>query len=69
MDEKRIMSNATRFLEERGIPYRLFVHSIAPTDLEEAARQRCQKTSQIVRSILFKTSDREYFLGLISGDV
>ncbi len=58
----------TRFLDERGIPYRFFRHSGVVTSIEQAARERGQRPEQIVRSILFRLSRGGFVMVLIAGE-
>jgi Cys-tRNA(Pro) deacylase len=58
---------AARALDLLGIPYRLFEHIQPPKSLEEAAHQRGQSPAQIVRSILFRLSERQYIMALMAG--
>lgn len=54
-------------LEKLGIPHRVFRHKHPVESLEQAARERGQQPSQIVRSILFRVRDGEYALALVAG--
>jgi len=54
-------------LEELGIPHRVFTHSESVTSLEQAARERGHRPSQVVRSILFRTGQNEFMLALVAG--
>ena len=58
---------ATRQLDLLGIPYHIFVHDQAPDSLEEAARQRNQLPEQVIRSILFKQHNADFFMVLMAG--
>ncbi len=49
----------TAALDALGIPYRLFRHAGKVESLEQAAAERGQKPSQVVRSILFRLGDCE----------
>lgn len=60
-------SPVTRFLDERGIPYRVFQHSGPIHSLEQAARERGQQPEQIVRSIVFRLSQDNFLMVLIAG--
>ncbi len=62
-----VSTSATRRLEELGIPFRVFEHVSPPSSLEEAARQRGQLPEQVIRSILFRCHDGEFFLALMAG--
>lgn len=57
----------TRFLDEKGIPYRFFRHAGAVHSLEQAALERGQRPDQIIRSILFRLSRGGFVLVLVAG--
>ena len=57
----------TRALDQLNIPYRLFQHARPPASLEQAAAERGQQPTQIVRSILFRLSKDDYAMVLIAG--
>ena len=54
-------------LDQLGIPHRVFLHEKPVHSLEEAATQRGQRPSQIVRSILFQVRDGEFVMVLMAG--
>jgi Cys-tRNA(Pro) deacylase len=54
-------------LTELGIPHQVFQHKNPVTSFEQAARERGQRETQIVRSILFRISEDEYVLALVAG--
>ena len=54
-------------LDKLGIRYRLFEHPQPPDSLEEAAHQRGQAPGQVVRSILFRLSQEQFVIVLMSG--
>lgn len=54
-------------LEELGIPHRVFRHEIPVTSLEQAASDRGQRPSQVVRTILFRVTENEFALVLAAG--
>lgn len=54
-------------LKELGIPHRIFRHENPVTSFEQAARERGQRDSQIVRSILFRLTGEEFVMVLIAG--
>jgi Cys-tRNA(Pro) deacylase len=54
-------------LQELGIPHRVFVHVEPISSLEQAARQRGQRPSQVVRSILFRVGQDEFRMALVAG--
>jgi len=57
----------SRALQALGIPHRIFTHTEPVTSLEEAARQRGQRPSQVVRSILFRVGQDEFRMALVAG--
>jgi Cys-tRNA(Pro)/Cys-tRNA(Cys) deacylase len=56
-------------LEELGVPHIIFRHDAARpvTSLEQAASDRGQRASQIVRSILFRIAEDEFIMVLVAG--
>jgi Cys-tRNA(Pro)/Cys-tRNA(Cys) deacylase len=54
-------------LEELGVPHRIFQHETPVTSLEQAASDRGQRPSQIVRTILFRVTENEFALVLAAG--
>lgn len=54
-------------LEELGVPHRIFWHETPVTSLEQAASDRGQRPSQIVRTILFRVTENEFALVLAAG--
>ncbi len=54
-------------LQEMAIPHRVFEHAEPVNSLEEAARQRGQRSSQVVRSILFRVGQDEFRMALVAG--
>ena len=54
-------------LKELGIPHRIFRHENPVDSFEQAARERGQRVSQVVRSILFRLSEKEFVMVLIAG--
>lgn len=54
-------------LEKLGIPHRIFRHVSPVTSFEQAASERGQKPSQVVRSILFRVSEDEFVMALVAG--
>jgi Cys-tRNA(Pro) deacylase len=57
----------TRYLDERGIPYRFFRHPGAILSLEQAAQERGQRPEQVIRSILFRLSRGGFVMVLVAG--
>ena len=58
---------ASLALDELGIPHRLFFHAGPVTSFEQAARERGQRESQVVRSILFQIRPEEFLMVLVAG--
>ncbi|MQC26289.1 MAG: hypothetical protein DWG76_02415 [Chloroflexi bacterium] len=58
---------AINYLEQLGIPFRIFVHQGAVHSLEQAAEERGQQPDQVVRSLLFRLSEAEFVLVLVAG--
>ena len=60
-------SPASKILTELNIPNLEHVHTTEITSLEQAAAERNQDPSQVVRSIVFRLSEGEYAMVLIAG--
>jgi Cys-tRNA(Pro)/Cys-tRNA(Cys) deacylase len=56
-------------LEELGVPHKIFRHENPVTSFEQAASDRGQQASQIVRSILFRIAEDEFIMVLVAGPV
>lgn len=56
-----------RELSRRDIPHTVYRHPGRVNSLEQAAKERGQKTEQVVRSIVFRISDGDYVMVLIAG--
>lgn len=54
-------------LEKLNIPHRVFRHETPVDSFEKAARDRGQRPSQIVRTILFRVTEDEFALVLVAG--
>lgn len=54
-------------LEKLGIPHKIFRHENPVTSFEQAANERGQRVSQVVRSILFRIAEDEFVMVLIAG--
>ena len=54
-------------LTAMGIPHREFHHPGPLRSLEQAAAERGQEPSQVVRSLLFRVSEGEYVMVLVAG--
>jgi len=57
----------SKALDELGVPHIIFRHESPVTSFEQAARERDQRASQIVRSILFRISEDEFIMVLVAG--
>ena len=54
-------------LDEIRIPHRIFFHEGTVTSFEQAAHERGQRESQVVRSILFQIRPEEFVMVLVAG--
>lgn len=54
-------------LEKLGVPHRIFRHETPVTSFEQAASERGQRASQVVRSILFRIVEDEFIMILVAG--
>ena len=54
-------------LDSLGIPHRLFFHEGIVNSFEQAALERRQRESQVVRSILFQIRPEEFLMVLVAG--
>ena len=56
-------------LEQLGVPHTIFRHDDARPvhSLEQAASDRGQRASQVVRSILFRVAEDEFIMALVAG--
>ena len=54
-------------LDELGVPHKIFRHETPVTSFKQAASDRGQRASQIVRSILFRVSEDEFVMALVAG--
>lgn len=54
-------------LEELGVPHKIFRHAHPVNSFEQAASDRGQRASQIVRSILFRIAEDEFIMVLVAG--
>jgi Cys-tRNA(Pro)/Cys-tRNA(Cys) deacylase len=66
--EESTCTPVTRYLTERGIPYRFFRHAGEVHSLEQAAFERGQRVEQIIRSIVFRLSRGGFVMVLIGGE-
>jgi Cys-tRNA(Pro) deacylase len=58
---------ASLALEKLGVPHKVFRHENPVTSFEQAAGERGQRVSQVVRSILFRIAEDEFVMVLIAG--
>ena len=54
-------------LDALGVPHRIFFHEGSVTSFEQATRERGQRESQVVRSILFQIRPEEFAMVLVAG--
>lgn len=54
-------------LEKLGVAHQVFRHVDPVHSLEQAASDRGQRESQVVRSILFRISEDEFIMALVAG--
>ena len=54
-------------LEQLNVPHRVFRHENPVHSLEQAAGDRGQRPSQVVRSILFRVAEDEFIMALVGG--
>ncbi len=62
-----IQTRVTEHLDRMGIIYKLFQHPSPIHSLEQAAQERAQQPSQVIRSILFRITKDEYAMVLVAG--
>jgi prolyl-tRNA editing enzyme YbaK/EbsC (Cys-tRNA(Pro) deacylase) len=63
----KITTPAGRALAALDVPFIEFKHNGLVTSIEQAAAERNQEVSQVVRSILFRCSEGDYFMVLVAG--
>lgn len=54
-------------LEKLGVPHKTFRHENPVHSFEQAAGDRGQRPSQVVRSILFRIAEDEFIMALVAG--
>lgn len=54
-------------LEKMNIPHTVFHHEKPVNSFEQAAEDRGQRPSQIIRSILFRVGEDDYLMALVAG--
>ncbi len=57
----------SRFLQTHCVSHRVYRHAGMIHSLEQAARERGQRTEQIIRSIVFRTASNSYLMVLVAG--
>ena len=62
-----IITPVTRHLDQLALPYRVYRHSGPIESLDQVARERGQRPTQVVRSIVFRLSEGEYLMVLVAG--
>jgi Cys-tRNA(Pro)/Cys-tRNA(Cys) deacylase len=62
-----VQTPVSQILTEKGIPHGVFVHPGPLRSLEQAAKERCQRPEQVVRSLLFRVARDEYVMVLVAG--
>ena len=58
---------ASLALDKLGIQHRIFFHEGPVTSFEQAASERGQRPSQVVRSLLFQIRPEEFLMVLVAG--
>ncbi len=54
-------------LDKLGIPHKVFRHTNQISSLEQAAQERNQQPTQVIRSILFRISEDDFIMALVAG--
>jgi len=54
-------------LDELDVPHKIFRHENPVNSFEQAASERGQRASQVVRSILFRIAEDEFIMVLVAG--
>jgi Cys-tRNA(Pro) deacylase len=67
MRVETINTPAIRYLEEHAVPYRLFHHAGPIESLEQAAEERHQTPTQVIRSIVFRLAEDNFIMVLMPG--
>ncbi len=57
-----------QILEQAKVSFRIFIHKMQPESLQAAALARGQQTEQIIRTILFRKGQDDFFVVLAPGD-
>ena len=64
----KIRTHAIRALDELGITYQVLVHDHKATNVEEAASERGVASHQVVKTLLVRAPDRQFYIALVRGD-
>jgi Cys-tRNA(Pro) deacylase len=64
----RIRTHAIRALDDLGIAYQVLVHEHKATNVEEAASERGVESRQVVKTLLVRAPDRQFYIALVRGD-
>lgn len=68
MDEQPVITTpVSEALRTLGVPHRVFRHPGSVESLEQAAAERGQRPSQVVRSILFRLTQDNFAMVLVAG--
>lgn len=57
------------FLAHNNIPFQVFIHKVLPGSVAEAASERNQKPSQVIKTLIFRRKKNSFFAVLCAGDV
>lgn len=61
-------TKVTRYLTEQQVSFRLLLHAVPAVTIEDAAKQRGIRTSQMVKSIVLRDMGNLYALACAPGD-
>jgi Cys-tRNA(Pro) deacylase len=67
-DEAAFSTPVTRFLTERGVPFRLALHGKPAMTVDEAAEQRNMRPGQMVKTMVLRLPDGSHVAVLVPGD-
>lgn len=67
MSKQKPQSKAVEYLENNNIVFELFIHSEKIKSLQDAAKQRGQSEDQVLRSILFRSKDHQFYMIVTTG--
>ncbi|GAB2636594.1 aminoacyl-tRNA deacylase [Vibrio panuliri] len=63
-----LVTQVTEFLDIQQVEYRLLMHQTAAVSIEDAAKQRGIRPSQMVKAILLRDMGDQYALACVPGD-